>query len=31
MTEGDFVTFETVGDMEESFSYLPGAEKTGVL
>ena len=31
MTEGDFVTFKTIGDMEEAFSPFPGAEKTRVF
>jgi hypothetical protein len=31
MTEGDLVTFETVGDMEEALSPFPGAQETGVF
>jgi len=31
MTEGDFVTFETMGEMEQAFSSFPGTEETGVF
>jgi hypothetical protein len=31
MTEGDLVTFETMGKMEQTFSSFPGTKETGVF